>query len=139
MKTKPSKQRVTKRKIYLYKKANTKELKQEIKTLGDKIVQQISCTPNEQSVDEIWCTFKDGFQKAMDTHIPSKMASKKHQTPWINQSIKEHTIKLKNPSFPKTGKTSRNRENVFRKRLGNPIGNMLDLPVLNPQRNSGAS
>ena len=56
LKTRPSKQNVKKRKIYLYKKANITDLTQEIKTVSDKVVEKISDfdKSTNNSVDDIY-------------------------------------------------------------------------------------
>ena len=90
----------------MYKKANIKELAQDLKTLSDDIVNKISCTSNEAtcSIDDIWCSFKEGIHKAMDTHVPSKMASKKQQKPWITPGIKRK-LREKQRAYNKARKT----------------------------------
>ena len=40
------------------------------------------------SVNDMYEEFQNSLETAMDTHIPSKIVSKRNQTPWINKRVK---------------------------------------------------
>ena len=43
---------------------------------------------NSSSIEELWNTYKDGIQQAMDKNIPSKVCSKRKSLPWFNRNLK---------------------------------------------------
>ena len=81
--TKPKLNKRKPRKIYNFNKANVEGLKNDL----GKLHQQTTST-NSSSVEDDWCTFRDKISQAMDTHVPSKMSSKRNDSPWISKSIK---------------------------------------------------
>jgi len=74
-------------KIYLKKKVNTDQIKQEL---------QILATAREfnspgVSVDNMWDYFERNVRRIMDSCIPHKMTSSRYNLPWFNQSLRRQT------------------------------------------------
>jgi hypothetical protein len=102
MATKPKKEYQKKRKMYQYKKADMKGLTQELNNLSNKIISQAS---NNTTSEQLWVSFKTGILKAMDTFIPSKLSSKKHQTPWITPRVRR-LLRRKQRAYNKAKKSN---------------------------------
>jgi hypothetical protein len=83
--TKPRVIKQRPRKVYLYHKANTDAL---LNDLGSWSKEFSSRDLNGKSVNELYEEFQNTLQTAMDTHIPSKMITKRNQTPWITRRVK---------------------------------------------------
>ncbi|XP_072023124.1 uncharacterized protein [Amphiura filiformis] len=73
------------RKIFLYHKADLQALKSDLKNWSDLFVRK---NVSNSTVNELYSDFQCAIEDAMDTHIPSKMSTKRSQTPWINKKIK---------------------------------------------------
>ena len=83
------------RKIYLYNKANTENIKESIKNID----MDNQNTSTEQNIDNIWNTFRNNVLDIMNDNIPSKMINNsKKRLPWINKSIKS-LIRKRNKLF----------------------------------------
>lgn len=72
--------------VYLYKKADTENMRKDLATFCQDFTAQN--TPHSGSVEQLWSKFKIKLQEVMDTHIPSKMVTSKNKLPWLNQRVK---------------------------------------------------
>ena len=80
LKVKPT--RKVKRKIYIYKKADSELLKDEISSAWDKFQ---TSQPHDRSVEQNWCHFKRIILTAIKNHFPTKTISGRWNVPWITQ------------------------------------------------------
>lgn len=81
--TKPLITKSKPRKQYIFKKANMEGLQKDMENLNSNILKR-DVTSSQQD----WCEFRDGIFKSMDENIPSKMTSKRNNTPWITTGIR---------------------------------------------------
>ena len=73
------------RKVYLYHKADTNALLSDLRRWSDEFS---SRDLTDTSVNDMYEEFQNSLETAMDSHIPSKIVSKRNQTPWINKRVK---------------------------------------------------
>ena len=79
----------------MYKKANTDQIKDNIKNMNLNNID----SSQEQNIDHLWETFKNNVIDIMNEHIPTKMInSSKKRLPWINKNIKA-LIRKRNKLF----------------------------------------
>ena len=92
---KPRKIKKPPRKIYLYAKANSDKIKEEINNIN------LNKQHNDKDIDidQLWNLFKTEVTNIMDNHIPTKMINNsKRKQPWINKKIKS-LIRKRNKMF----------------------------------------
>ena len=104
--TKPLVTKQTKRKCYLFSKADWIKLKEASKEISEKIV---NMQTENKDVNELWNYFKTNLQKEIDDYVPSRMRGGRPKSPWINRDIKR-MLKKKQRLFIQARKT-RNWEN----------------------------
>ena len=73
------------RKIYTYHKANTQALKEDLLKWSNNFATKDMST---KTVDEMYTEFQTALNSAMNSHIPTKIITKRNQRPWINRRIK---------------------------------------------------
>ena len=71
--------------MYVYHKANTQALKEDLFKWSNNFATKDMST---KTVDEMYTEFQTALNSAMNTHIPTKIITKRNQTPWINRRIK---------------------------------------------------
>ena len=84
--SKPKVMRKKPHRQYLFNKADIPALKNDLKSWSSDFVNK-----NKDSlkpVTELYDDFSDTIKKAMDTHIPSKMVTKRSQSPWISKRVR---------------------------------------------------
>ena len=91
------------RKVYLYHKADTNALLSDLRRWSDEFS---SRDLTDTSVNDLYEEFQNSLETAMDTHIPSKIVSKRNQTLWINKGVK-HLHKRKKRAY---NQYSKNRD-----------------------------
>ena len=69
----------------MYHKANNQALLDDIGNWSREFCDK-DCS--NRSVNEMYEEFQNKIQSAMDNHIPSKILTKRNQTPWINTKVK---------------------------------------------------
>ena len=79
----PMKPKPTRRKIFLWKKANIHKIQVDIKEFGEKFTGQ--AFDNNESM---WAHFKTALKKIQNQRVPTKMTSAKHTHPWMNTQIR---------------------------------------------------
>ena len=83
------------RKIYLYNKADTDKIKENIKSMD---IENQNIT-QDQNIDHLWDTFKSKVLNIMNENIPTKMISNsKKRLPWVNKNIRS-LIRKRNKLF----------------------------------------
>jgi len=75
---KPKHKRMIPRQIFLWQKADWEKLKEEMTKYRDDFLKKAS----ERTVEENWRDFKKHIKEIMDTYIPSKSTSMRHNLPW---------------------------------------------------------
>ena len=91
--------RTPKRKIYLWKTANTQELQDEVRTNMEDF------SSNEfPTIDDMWTSFKNILLNAMEKSVPSKLSRSKPTHPWITTEVRR-IINKKNKAGNKARKT----------------------------------
>jgi len=83
LKVKPT--RKVKRKIYIYKKADSESLKDEISSAWDKFQ---TSQPHGKSVEQNWCHFTSIILTAIKNHVPTKTISGRWNLPWITPGLR---------------------------------------------------
>ena len=72
----PVRNRLPRRRIYIWKKANVDCIRSHFQTFADRF-----CTTSAQSVEDIWTPFKSAKSSAVSQHVPSKMSSTRQTHP----------------------------------------------------------
>ena len=67
-------------------------MKNEMKTHQDKFRNEFN---TQSDVDEMWHDLKSQLNHVMNSHVPSKLTSRKFQQPWVNTEIKRLSNKKK--------------------------------------------
>ncbi len=68
--------KVPKRKIYKFGKANWDNIKQEASVLSTEVIEIFS-----NDINENWLKFRNGLNSIIKKHVPSKMTSSRHNLP----------------------------------------------------------
>ncbi|CAG2252996.1 SMARCAD1 [Mytilus edulis] len=104
---KPRRAKKPPRKVFLYNKANTEQIKEK---LNDIHLNNITNLEN-LTMDELWDNFKTKVLKTMEESIPTKMINNtKQKLPWINKEIKS-LIRKRNKLFKKMKTDSHSKIN----------------------------
>ena len=82
---KPTRKVLVKRKIYIYKKADSELLKGEISSAWDKFQTSQS---HDRSVEQNWCHFTSIILTAIKNHVPTKTISGRWNLPWITPGLR---------------------------------------------------
>ena len=98
---KPQRSRPSKRKVYLFKRADMEGLADELNELNNSYRDEFV---NQSTVEDLWTKFRDGLETAMDRHIPSKMSSSRFNLPWIDNSTRR-AIRRKQRLYNKAKKS----------------------------------
>ena len=85
LKVKPTGKLLMKRKIYIYKKADSELLKGEISSAWDKFQ---TSQPHDRSVEQNWCHFTSIILTAIKNHVPTKTISGRWNLPWITLGLR---------------------------------------------------
>ncbi|KAK3096098.1 hypothetical protein FSP39_023212 [Pinctada imbricata] len=110
-------QRPTRRKIYLWKKANMTDLRNHMRNFSDNYVQNHSTT---EPIDSLWCALKTGCLSVLDTCVPSKMTTQRYSQPWITQDLKRLS-RRKHRAYKRYMKSRSNHDFSVYKELKNTV------------------
>jgi hypothetical protein len=117
-----------KRKIYCRKQANCIRIKEELKALSNDLM----LNTKHEMVDRKWDKFEYSVRRIMDTHIPHKMTTSRHNLPWFNRILRREGRakqrlynKAKKPGNPKHWHQFR----AARKRLHQNLKTARDIYV----------
>jgi hypothetical protein len=80
-----SRQRPVKRKIYMWKKADTQKLKSKIEEMSNNILEKFKINTN---INTLWDYFKTKCTDIMEKCIPSKTTSTRITQPWITKDMR---------------------------------------------------
>ena len=72
----------TRRKFFLWKKADTEGIKQDLLEFGQ------SLPAEDSTVCSLWHTFKQKIKEVIEKRVPTKMTANRHSHPWINTTIR---------------------------------------------------
>jgi hypothetical protein len=97
------KQKPTKRKIFLWSKADTTALNDGTRSFSDSFTSKHDASSD---VEDMWNEFKSGVNNIIDTHIPSKMSTSRFNQAWINRKVKR-LCRQKNRSYRKAKTTNK--------------------------------
>jgi hypothetical protein len=85
------------RKVFLYNKANTEKISENLKTIDLNSLM----TDQNPNIDHLWEHFKQKVHDIMNEFIPTKMINNsKRKLPWINKEIKS-LIRKRNKLYKK--------------------------------------
>ena len=98
----------TQRKIYLWKKANLKELRTAALYFQKEFVDKYSDT---DSIQQMWTDIKTNIIKMIDIHVPTKMSTKRFNQPWITTEVKRKARQRKR-SYNKARKTNNPKDHA---------------------------
>jgi hypothetical protein len=93
------------RKVFMYSKANMKELEEDLKTFSENFAQE----HGNRSLEENWNLFKTTLTSLMDKHIPHKMLSGKFHLPWLTKEIMR-AIRKKQRIYNKAKKSNKEKD-----------------------------
>ena len=85
------------RKIYQYKKANWE-------TIGEKMLDTSQRDCECMDIEECWNLLKQGISVCLDSDVPSKLTSKRHNLPWLNRKL-INKIRRKHKLYQKAKQT----------------------------------
>jgi hypothetical protein len=92
----------TQRKIYLWKKANLKEISTAALDFQKEIADKYSVT---DSIQQMWTDIKTNIIKMIDSYVPTKKSTKRFNQPWITTEVKRKARQNKR-SYNKARKTN---------------------------------
>ncbi|KAK3098073.1 hypothetical protein FSP39_015909 [Pinctada imbricata] len=98
--------RPTKRKIYLWKKANVEELHTEMQNFANEFTTRYN---KNTDVNTLWNIFAEESTQQMNTHIPTKWTSERYSQVWINRDIKKLTRRKKH-SYKHAKRTGKKKD-----------------------------
>ena len=85
-------------------------LKKDLKNWSTAFVNQ-KTTYDQKPVSELYSEFTDSIEQLMDTHIPTKMVTKRTQSPWITKRVRRlHKRKQRDFNAHKKQNTSESYE-----------------------------
>ena len=91
------------RKIFLWKKADLKGIKQDITDF------RLTLSPDCTEVTTHWDSLKSMINNVIEKRVPSKMSSNRHTHPWINTAIKK-AIRRKQRAHKKAKETNKKKD-----------------------------
>ena len=71
------------KKIYMWKKADVPSIKKHLNDFSNTF-----CTPTNQSVEQMWTSFKSAITVAVDKFVSSKMSSTRQTHPWVDTKLR---------------------------------------------------
>ncbi|XP_063416249.1 uncharacterized protein LOC134697892 [Mytilus trossulus] len=111
MACKPLKPKPVRRNIFLWKKAEIHNIKEDLQNF-------ITTFKNikDRSVESLWQAFKTAVQTTIEKRVPTKMTLGRNTHPWINTTIRRK-INQKQKAHKKARKTKKKRDKDRYKRL----------------------
>ena len=97
------------RKIFLWKRADLQDIKDDLSDLASSI-------KGETDVNQAWDSVKCKIIQTMDSRVPSKITTFRHTNPWMNTQIKR-AIRRKQRAHKKARETNTKRDRDRYKRL----------------------
>ena len=93
----PPKKKPVKRQISLWNKVDEVALRKDVHDFTAVVLEKFS---NSKDINEIWDFVKEGLDKIVKKHVPSKLTSSRNHQPWINSNVKR-LIRKRNRWFKK--------------------------------------
>lgn len=78
------KRRQIKRKVFLRKRANNEQINQKLQDFAN----YFECSLKHETLDTKWDAFQQGLHNIMDSCIPHKYTSSRHNLPWFNHILR---------------------------------------------------
>ena len=101
--TAPFRPHPVRRKIFLWNKADTEGIKQDMQDFSQTFMTDTS------DVHGLWASLKSKIGQVMEKRIPRKMTANRHSHPWINTTIRR-AIRRKQRAFKKSRLTGKKRD-----------------------------
>ena len=98
--------RLTKRKIYLWKKANTEELHTGMQNFANQFTARYT---TDTDINTLWNIFAEESPQLMNAHIPTKWTSERYSQVWINGDIKRLSRRKKR-TYNRAKKTGKKKD-----------------------------
>ena len=108
-------QRPTRRKIYLWTKADIQGLRNSMDTFSQGFTTEHT---SQHPVESLWTSFKSGCLQALDANVPSKMTTQRYSQPWITKDLKRLS-RRKHRAYNRYLRTHSARDHATYKRLKN--------------------
>ena len=89
----PHRARLPRRKLYLWRKADTQGIKQHLQSFSTSFIKssEHDSSPTDQqpnSIEFMWSKFKDAVTSAVDKYVPTKMSSTRQTHPWVDTKLR---------------------------------------------------
>ena len=89
----PHRARLQRRKLYLWRKADTQGIKQHLQSFSTSFIKnsEHDLSPTDQqpnSFEFMWSKFKDAVTSAVDKYVPTKMSSTRRTHPWVDTKLR---------------------------------------------------
>ena len=81
----PQRQRPVKRKLYIWKQANSEKIREELDAYSVNFRKEFNVN---SAVQDMWDSFKQVCHKMINDYVPSKLSSTRFNQPWINRTVK---------------------------------------------------
>ena len=117
----PYRAKPQRRKIFLWNKANTEEIRNDVKTFAYKFKDS-----NFQSVCAMWDYFKSSIQAIIDQRVPSKLTPARFTNPWINTEIRR-AIRRKQRAHTKCRRSKKKKDIDRYKKLQKEVKFMIRI------------
>jgi hypothetical protein len=93
------------RKVYLYKKANNDQIKEDLQKFAEQFLSEQS---SKAVVEEMWTSFKNVIFETLEKNVPSKTLKGKTDLPWITHKI-QRMMKHRRKRYDKAKRTGKAR------------------------------
>ena len=105
------------RKIYLWKKADTEGIKQDVHEYAQTFeFDQDPASPSASDLEQMWMDFKEKLYQNLEKRVPSKITPPRYSNPWINTLV-HRAIPRKQRAYKKARKTGKKKDVDRYKRL----------------------
>ena len=130
------------RKVYMFKKMNVTQMKQDALDFKD---HYLNHTSDANHIDVNWTTFKTKVSEILSDNVPTKTIKEKWDVPWMNSSIKR-LIRKKHRAYNVTKKYNteenrskfRNLRKMVQRKMQSAKNNYL-MGLLSTSNQSGAT
>ena len=102
----PTRQKPTRRLIYLWKKANLTEMEQDIAGFSRSFTSDFSETT---PINTLWATFKKKCMEVLQKYVPSKYTSTRYSQSWCNRTIRRLS-RRKRRAYRKARRTNNDKD-----------------------------
>ena len=93
--TRATRNRPPRRKIFIWKNADTDTLRADINLFTSSFTQD---STNQTNINELWNLFRDSCLELMEARVPSKMSTPRYSQPWVTRQVKRISKWMKRAS-----------------------------------------